>query len=552
MLRVLRAALAGGVLVVALSIGFSVALPAPTAHAWGGGTPTPVDIGTVLKKVPAADVVKTGGKLSPWVRGANLLMMGLQLTDTIVNLSDQADLPHESEQQPGGEFVVNGQVGNCQFTATFKQRTDGQVESSRVGTGCGSGGTNVTVRIWCSVNPATIPSTVTHEYGIAMRDGPGGLQGNGCGVGVTLTGADIRPYNGATSNLAGAADSGYPAGQHETTTTVKCRQADGTTVTISDTLAGEPGQIAIPSCADRVPGSFPVEITADSGRAGTAKTRDYGVTTDYQNLLTKYPDCFSNGAMTCVVTIWINGRPCTAARTVCWDWPDALQTDPDANVDCRLSSYVIGIGNCDELKKSYDPKTGSQTVTKTKPDGSPEVVPKTPTNPNPSPSPSTPAEPSAPPTAGPNPETPPTNPDPETNPDSRSCYADMWSFNPIDWVYVPVKCVLIWAFVPKSWPNFGSVPNPLPPGWIPSFVDLPDGQCGVVTMPSLNLGNLLPATGARTLFDTCAQPWPLVRSVSYYGCLALGMVTVGNRAYRAVMTALGMAVEYSGSPGGDD
>ena len=25
----------------------------------------------------------------------------------------------------------------------------------------------------------------------------------------------------------------------------------------------------------------------------------------------------------------------------------------------------------------------------------------------------------------------------------------MWSWNPIDWVFTPVKCALVWAFVPK-------------------------------------------------------------------------------------------------------
>jgi hypothetical protein len=25
-----------------------------------------------------------------------------------------------------------------------------------------------------------------------------------------------------------------------------------------------------------------------------------------------------------------------------------------------------------------------------------------------------------------------------------------WSWNPIDWVYVPVKCALLWAFVPSA------------------------------------------------------------------------------------------------------
>ncbi len=64
--------------------------------------------------------------------------------------------------------------------------------------------------------------------------------------------------------------------------------------------------------------------------------------------------------------------------------------------------------------------------------------------------------PEAPPTASPAPSStpapvgPPTsgeNPDPEDG--SRNCLGTGWSWNPVSWVYVPVKCVLLWAFVPK-------------------------------------------------------------------------------------------------------
>jgi hypothetical protein len=57
----------------------------------------------------------------------------------------------------------------------------------------------------------------------------------------------------------------------------------------------------------------------------------------------------------------------------------------------------------------------------------------------------------------------------------------------------------------------------------------------------LNLGPLLPSAGGGKLFDTCE--WSAARNVTYYGTLALMLVVVGTRGYRAVMNALGMAVE---------
>lgn len=37
-----------------------------------------------------------------------------------------------------------------------------------------------------------------------------------------------------------------------------------------------------------------------------------------------------------------------------------------------------------------------------------------------------------------------------TQPDDRNCISGAFTFNPLDWVYVPVKCVLRWAFVPDN------------------------------------------------------------------------------------------------------
>lgn len=85
---------------------------------------------------------------------------------------------------------------------------------------------------------------------------------------------------------------------------------------------------------------------------------------------------------------------------------------------CTWGGYAVDPADCDGL-----PAPGTTST--------PTVQP------SPSPSSTTPM-----PTSGPNPV-----PEDGTGP---SCLSAMWSWNPVDWVYVPVKCALQWAFVPSS------------------------------------------------------------------------------------------------------
>ena len=78
-------------------------------------------------------------------------------------------------------------------------------------------------------------------------------------------------------------------------------------------------------------------------------------------------------------------------------------------------------------------------------DGAPAPAPP------PSPTPTAPGEPAPFPTSGPNPRPPdPSLPaGPSADQDTEGCLAKTWSWNPVSWVYAPVKCALLWAFVPK-------------------------------------------------------------------------------------------------------
>jgi hypothetical protein len=285
---------------------------------------------------------------------------------------------------------------------------------------------------------------------------------------------------------------------------------------------------------------------------------------------TTYPDCFSvSGAtisMNCVTTVWVGGIPCTASNAPlhCSDWNTYRNSDP-GNVKCRFGTYSVPISDCLPLAGAYT-WTGQGITTTTQqpqsnPDGSTSWVPNGTPNPSTSPSPSAgPTVSAAPlPTTGSNPgpsdlpsytPDPPPGTDPVPDPQSQSCWGQGWSWNPISWVYVPTKCALSWAFVPKSPPSFSDVPSPLPPGWIPTLPSLSAGACGPVTFPRVNMGSIVGGVGPVTAMNSCDAPWPTVRIVTYYGGLASGLVTIGWVAFRALQAGLGMSV-MSGGDGED-
>ncbi|MGW8593503.1 hypothetical protein ACWGLC_17580, partial [Dietzia sp. NPDC055877] len=193
------------------------------------------------------------------------------------------------------------------------------------------------------------------------------------------------------------------------------------------------------------------------------------------------PDC-PPGQCTKIITV--DGEPCSAYRPECYDW---MNLQPPSRVKCEYGPYALGLAECGDLEHAH--KTTWGLVPDPRPDAEPQWIPadpgggpdwtkigtgwvdddprnpgyrvpvrgpliefvignpgpENPGNPNPDP-------PGFPP-GGPFPD-PPGDivTDPETG---KNCLGGMWSWNPVDWVFTPVKCALTWAFVP---PN-GSIPS---------------------------------------------------------------------------------------------
>lgn len=380
-------------------------------------------------------------------------------------------------------------------------------------------------------------------------DMPGSLAP--CAPGVELVGAILRVtgYGGNGQFKKLGDDVRIPAEQQSTVTTVKCKKPDGSTSTLSSQLLADPTKILIPSCEAAFPGSYPTEFGVKSGLSGQ-ENKEVIPKKVLASPRSLYPDCFDAGGHIvsgCVVKVWINGSPCAVGVSHCEDWQNAGREYGDS-VQCKFGTYVVDLQNCKALRDAYT-QTRPKTFTKVKPDGTPT------TDDDPSAKDNSDA-PSGQPIDTPwstvcvNNCAPPSPRADPPSPKTGVCFAEAISFNPIDWVFVPVKCAFVWAFVPESPPDFSEVDFSLPPGWVPDFPDLSAGSCGPLSMPDVNLGMV--TGGSGTFVNTCESPWPLVRGFVYYGSFAAIVVPVGMKLLASVMGTLGAGVKGQVVGGGDD
>jgi len=195
-----------------------------------------------------------------------------------------------------------------------------------------------------------------------------------------------------------------------------------------------------------------------------------------------YPNCPPGK---CTRVIMVDNQPCDAYRPECYDW---MNTEPPARVRCEFGPYTMPIAECEDLEHTH--KTPWGVAPEIGPDGKPEWVPARPdgtidvtridtdpgndepfpdnpkyrpptrdtvvsappqnsTTPVPTPTPTPQPDPPGQPGSGDPVPNPPGGPPDYENP-TQSCMGQMASWNPLDWVFTPVKCALTWAFVPKN------------------------------------------------------------------------------------------------------
>lgn len=223
----------------------------------------------------------------------------------------------------------------------------------------------------------------------------------------------------------------------------------------------------------------------------------------------------------CQLDIFIDGKRCSTVNPECATWTKVAEKDAD-RVNCEWGAKIVGMLMCSALANAY--KTGTTTTVTTgdpPPDTDVDTCTKTEgatvcTTPNPEGCTGTCVDPPG---------------------EQGECFPKGWGmFNPVEWVYKPVKCAITWAFEPKD--SFsdrmarmrGELDNKPPFSWVMSLGTLtaaiPGGSCpdweihvGSVNKQILcgtQFGNAM--RSARPVWAVLmvgAAFWPMIRSVMY-------------------------------------
>lgn len=199
----------------------------------------------------------------------------------------------------------------------------------------------------------------------------------------------------------------------------------------------------LPDCEDVLPGSHPKGIDVSGGRdtvEGPANDVQVHYPAYNDDLVADYPLCTTHApAGGCFLDLQRDGKTCFGpGGAYCAGWPQNITR---WKMSCEWGPYALEMEMClARYERIFD-----------------VVAP-----PNPNPKPTTPPVPPDPPapctsncTTPPEPPVPPVDPENPQPPSGDSCLSDAWSLNPVDWVYVPMKCLFMWAFIPPAgtWEN---------------------------------------------------------------------------------------------------
>jgi len=256
---------------------------------------------------------------------------------------------------------------------------------------------------------------------------------------------------------SGAPDSGVSAhweasgGGVVATMKVSCTNPDGSQYEVTSAVPAVNGMVELPTCTGAVGDAGGGRAHCASLMAGTdlpssTVQSSNCVAAGTAGLL--YPECMAAG---CIYRVVVDGIACTVGRPGCTDWARTYATSP-GRVGCRYGVHPVSVDHCFFMERVYEdgmpvPATLGNT------DGDPATytgtAPAPSTNPQPQPIPNGApgGDPGTLPGGGTAPLPSPGS-DPQTNGDCWS--GGSFSWNPVDWVMVPTKCALSWAFVPKT------------------------------------------------------------------------------------------------------
>lgn len=187
-----------------------------------------------------------------------------------------------------------------------------------------------------------------------------------------------------------------------------------------------------------------LEVNESTG--GTRVINSWATPTTVETLRTNHPECLTNGADNekCGTTLWKLDAStglwtdCFKVSGLCAGWA----TDPNRSTDYKCTYGLlaatapagledVGLTGCYQYGPTFDPAKRAQGKTISAPGVDPD------TDPN-----------------GDNDEA---DPNPASSPlpgasGGSSCWPSGFSslFNPVEWILAPIKCALVWAFVPSA------------------------------------------------------------------------------------------------------
>jgi hypothetical protein len=240
----------------------------------------------------------------------------------------------------------------------------------------------------------------------------------------------------------------------------------------------------------------------------------------------------------CVLSVEIDGKPCTFGDPECENWSEIQKNDPNnTRLKCRFGPYTLPMAQCARLEQAY--RIGGAPATEENTDGNPDTNNfRTPQNTplaNPVPATTTPGT-----TTGTKTGTVPGSsgaPAPSSAPADQkmaNCFPTGWAMlNPVEWVLKPVRCAFEPTQTQAQIQNRANGVMTLAQGKAPiSFLNLElvgpsGGGCPnwTITIPGMLSENVVCGSSFTDAILSVRAPlfglvatamiWPLIRSLWY-------------------------------------
>lgn len=433
-------------------VGATVVLLVLTGLACVGVTFSDGSRAEALVPAPVAPVVIAGAVTEPLLIGAAVVGVGYlgyqawKHKDWILNLFDHGRQTEGGTSGVSAFGLVAAPPTSSPPLASASNLWQFQNQSSNI--------VWEQVTYWLRSSSGAVTSTITSHSDIyagnSLCVATGSVDTSGCLAVQTIpgSGAQVIQVCAGPGDVNGPCwTAANPTVPQSYTVTVTCRDASGNSATYTGPsqayTPGTPGSdgnylmpVTVPACDDFMPGSHAEQVTVNrTDGFGTQQIYQAGLDPTMNAAGATYADClYSSGDTPCTLKLqWSPvGQTTWADCTLGGDWHCAnYQVRTDFAYQCIWGTHVMQLSDCADMDAQ-----GYYGTSTTAPPTQVQISGGTGTNTDPTTGQDSTA------TTGPAPDA--------TDTTGSNCMGGIWSWNPVNWVYVPIKCALTWAFVPKE------------------------------------------------------------------------------------------------------